>query len=440
MEFIGKFHPLLIHLPIGFLLASFGLELLFLKNGNEIARKSIHFLLGLGAAAAILSAIIGYMLSLNGGYDNQLLTIHQWSGISVAVIALTFYVIKNNIQQKTVLWSGWGSILILITVTGHYGGSLTHGKTYLIESAPEYIKSYFAAEKSNSLNKPLDSVIVFTDIIQPIINQKCVDCHGESKTQGRLNLQTIAGWKKGGKNGNLVVGGDPIESLILQRIYLPTSDKKHMPPSGKTQLDASELAILEWWISENGDYSNKVSTYDKNHRIDQILMPEFAEKNVYTQLTVPTLDEEQILDLQSSGLKILNTARGNSFLEVNFSGDSVILQEHFDLLSKVKKNITRLDFSYSGITNEQLELLKQFPNLVYLSLADTNISDEGMIYFKSLKNLQLLNLHSTNITDASIEHIADIPNLDKVYLWNTKVSGSKLKSLIKSSPRLKVDY
>ena len=124
------------------------------------------------------------------------------------------------------------------------------------------------------------------------------------------------------------------------------------------------------------------------------------------------------MDLQSSGLKILNAARGNSFLEVNFSGDSLILQEHFDLLSKVKKNITRMDFSYSGITNEQLELLKQFPNLVYLSLANTNISDEGMIYFKNLENLQYLNLHSTHISDASIEHIAEIPNLEKVFLWN----------------------
>lgn len=171
------------------------------------------------------------------------------------------------------------------------------------------------------MNKPLDSAVVFDDIIQPIIKQKCGNCHNNRKKQGGLNLQTVAGWEKGGKNGQLFKLEEVMESLILERIYLPVKEKGHMPPSGKPQLASAEVALLEWWIEQGGDYQIKVSSLEKNRRINKILQPEFTEKNIYDQILAPAFDQNALRRLQSEGLRILPAARGSTFLEVSFSGD-----------------------------------------------------------------------------------------------------------------------
>ena len=45
---------------------------------------------------------------------------------------------------------------------------------------------------------------------------------------------------------------------MLQRIHLPEEEKKHMPPSGKTQLTAAEMTVLYQWVKENADFKKKV--------------------------------------------------------------------------------------------------------------------------------------------------------------------------------------
>lgn len=430
----------MIHLPIGLIIAAFGLELLFRKSSNPISLKSIRFLLGLAAMTAIISASLGYFLSQTGGYDSEVLFIHQWSGIALAFLISIFYLIRKTNKNGTVLRAGWGVILFVLTIAGHFGGSLTHGSEYLIESAPDMIRNIFISDQNKLIDKPLDSAIVFEDIIQPIIKRKCWSCHGNDKNQGRLNLQTVTGWDKGGKNGHLLKAGDPLASLILERVYLPIAEEKHMPPSGKPQLIASEVALLEWWIAQGGDFKSKISSLKRNQRIDQIIQPEFGNSDIYTELEVPSFDGDVLNSLQSAGIRILSAAQGTSFLEVNFSRDSLINPDRLKLLQKMKNNITRMDFSYSGVNNEQLEILGQFPNLVYLSLAGTTISDKGISHLKRWDNLQYLNLHSTEISDESLNNIESIPNLKKVFLWNTNTTEAALAKLIKSKPKLKVDY
>ena len=439
MEFIGKFHPLIVHLPIGLIIAAFGLELLFLKKDNPNALRSIRFLLGLGSITAIISAILGYFLSMDGGYDDRLIFIHQWFGIGFAVCASIFYVTRKIYKHKIVLWSGWFVVLLVLTIAGHFGGSLTHGENYLIESSPGFVKKLFSYEQKKQLNKPLDSAVVFEDIIQPIIKQKCGNCHNNRKKQGGLNLQTVAGWEKGGKNGQLFKLEEVMESLILERIYLPVKEKGHMPPSGKPQLASAEVALLEWWIEQGGNYQIKVSSLEKNRRINKILQPEFTEKNIYDQILAPAFDQNALRRLQSEGLRILPAARGSTFLEISFSGDTIVNQNQLKSLLKLSDNITRIDFSFSGVTDEQLELLDQFINLIHVSLANIVISDKGVSHLNNLENLQYLNLHSTNISDDCLADIGEISSLKKVFFWNTNISADALEKLAKNRPDMKLE-
>jgi uncharacterized membrane protein len=121
INFIGHFHPILVHLPIGILSKW--------KKFNQLTNAfPLAYLLG--AISAVFSCFTGLALANNGDYDADLVFKHQWLGISVALFSLTgYYFIKKN---KTV-YSKWLSylLLLLIIVTGHLGGTLTHGAGYL---------------------------------------------------------------------------------------------------------------------------------------------------------------------------------------------------------------------------------------------------------------------------------------------------------------------
>jgi len=440
MEFIGKLHPLIVHLPIGLIIAAFGLDLVFRKVENPLALKSVRFLIGLAAFTGILSSIFGYLLSISSGYDADSVSTHQWLGISFSIVALLFFFYRPKLSGKGALWFGWIFILSILTATGHFGGSLTHGENYLAESAPDFIKNILEDDKPPGLNKPLDSIVIFQDIVQPIMEQKCWYCHNSDKSKGRLNLETLAGWQKGGKKGDLIAPGDPIQSHLLQRIYLPSNDKKHMPPRGKEQLSAAEIAVLEWWISKGGDYNERLTNLDRNERVDIVLESYIGGTGGALELDLPDYDKRDLLDLQKTGVKIMAMAKESNLLEVRFRGDSLISDDQLTSLLSLDKNIVRIDFSFSGVTNDQLKTLSKLEQLNYLSLANTTIDDAGLEHLAELENLRVLNLHSSNITKASLPMLRSMTGLQKVFLFNTKISVDKFEEFAVSNSRLQVGY
>ena len=73
------------------------------------------------------------MLSLSGDYDGELVGRHQWMGIFTAILSLVLYLLYQfSISETIARWISLG-IIILVTITGHLGGSLTHGSDYLTE-------------------------------------------------------------------------------------------------------------------------------------------------------------------------------------------------------------------------------------------------------------------------------------------------------------------
>ena len=93
----------------------------------------------------------------------------------------------------------------------------------------------------------------------PVLEQKCYTCHNPAKAKGKLDLTTKQSILKGGKTGDLIVSGKPLESLLIKRIHLPETDKKHMPPRNKEQLTETETEILYYWIKTGADFEIKVT-------------------------------------------------------------------------------------------------------------------------------------------------------------------------------------
>lgn len=85
------------------------------------------------------------------------------------------------------------------------------------------------------------------DDVMPIIKQSCINCHGNDKQKGGLNLATYAAMQQGGSSGEVVKAGDPSKS----RLYTLSAhiDEPKMPPAGNKIADAS-LSTMKLWIEQ----------------------------------------------------------------------------------------------------------------------------------------------------------------------------------------------
>jgi len=90
--------------------------------------------------------------------------------------------------------------------------------------------------------------LVYTGIVKPIFDEKCISCHGEQKQKKKLRLDSLAAIMKGGKDGAVVVPGNADKSDLIDRITLDLKDDDHMPPQRRQQLTDKQVLILEWWV------------------------------------------------------------------------------------------------------------------------------------------------------------------------------------------------
>jgi len=211
-DFIAHFHPVLVHLPIGILLIAALFQLISRKEKFQSLSVAVGIALFWGMISAIVSCISGFLLSRSDDYDESLISKHQWFGISVAVTSIIAY----YLSQKNSTYTKWVMALmtLLIIITGHLGGSITHGSDYLT-------KSFSSSNESNSetKRKPIPDVqqaMVYADVIKPILETRCYGCHGPNKQKGKLRLDEPDFILKGGKDGKIIVAGKADESNLIE--------------------------------------------------------------------------------------------------------------------------------------------------------------------------------------------------------------------------------
>ena len=143
--FIGRLHPLLVHLPIGILFLAFVFECLSAGKEYRKLQKAVSPALLWGSVFAIAAGVSGYFLRQEGDYEQRLADLHQNLGIGTAVFSLCVYAVRKRLKywmprrkrRKKARMLLFVPLLILLCLTGHFGGSLTHGADYLFAPMSE---------------------------------------------------------------------------------------------------------------------------------------------------------------------------------------------------------------------------------------------------------------------------------------------------------------
>lgn len=424
-QFLGRLHPLVLHFPIVLILASFLFELLSQKANKPEYREPASLLLWLGALSAVVSAIAGYLLSVNGGYAGNTFAFHQWFGLATSVISTLLIQIKSKENIKRYFTPLFGVLAILLVVTGHYGASLTHGEDFLTE--------VFEADVTTAL---VETEPVFAQIVQPILENKCMSCHNPNKIKGGLSLASQEEILKGGENGAIFKPGDALNSVLISHLLLPTEDKLHMPPKGKTQLTNEEVKMLEWWVTSGGSFDQVVNEIPNEDPIQVILTSYFTPEE---PLDIDFVSPETIASLNTLKISIKQIEESKPYLEVYIGQHDSLQLSEIKGLKKVRDQIYSLDLGSSHVDKSILQEVAKFENLHRLYL-DNTVVDDGMISaLRKLDNLEYLNLYGTNITQKGASQILGLENLEKLYLWQTQIKAEALDKLKTDFPNVQIN-
>jgi cytochrome c len=97
----------------------------------------------------------------------------------------------------------------------------------------------------DSPNKPA----FYTEKVRPILVTNCGKCHLEMNHKGGLSLMTKESTMKGGRDGVVIVPGDPANSMLIKLIRHEgqADDPKPMPPKSP-KISDEDIATLERWV------------------------------------------------------------------------------------------------------------------------------------------------------------------------------------------------
>ncbi len=441
-DFIGRFHPVLVHLPIGILVLACFFQWLTSKHRFASLQPAIPVMFFWGMMGAIVSCISGYLLAQSGDYEGVLLNRHQWMGIATAIAAgLLVLLYRFHISERIARWVSL-LILSLITITGHLGGTLTHGEGYLT--------SALNGASAGGL-QPIPNIqeaVVYTAIVQPVLQSKCYSCHGPSKQKGKLRLDQPEFILKGGEEGKAVVAGKPEESEMIRRILLPLEDKDHMAPKEKPQLTTAELSLLQWWVNTGADFSKKVKDLPQDEEIKPVLLALQSGAAMHTDekkpIDIPNEevnpgDTALINQLHREGVVIIPVARNSNYLSVNFVTVIEDADRFIQQLEPLAKQIIWIKMDDVVLSDKSWEVIGKLQAVRRLQIRNTNITDQSIKNLVTLQQLSSLNITGTKVTAAGLQALTGLKKLKNIYLHQSGIGATDWQLLRQAFPAATLD-
>jgi mono/diheme cytochrome c family protein len=331
---------------------------------------------------------------------------------------------------------------VLIIITGHLGGSLTHGSGYLTSSL------FNTTAAGNTAIKPIanaQEAVLYSDVIRPILQTKCYNCHGPNKQKGKLRLDEQSFILKGGKDGAVIVAGNTDESELIKRILLPKEDEDHMPPKEKSQLSQHDIDLIHWWVSGGAGFDKKVKDLPQTEKIKPALLAlqsvSIKEENKISDIPVKTVkkaEEAAIQKLKALGVVVIPVAQNSNYLSANFI-TAIFTDKDLQLLEPLKEQLIWLKLGNTKISDSGLNVISKLSNLSKLYLDNTSITDKGIAILKELLKLQYLNITNTKISAEGLMGLKNLKSLQQLFTYKTAISAADYANLKKIFPAVQID-
>jgi hypothetical protein len=274
--------------------------------------------------------------------------------------------------------------------------------------------------------------IDFSKQIRPIFADTCYKCHGAKKQKGKLRLDSLEAFEKGGKDGKIITPSDPDKSDLYRRIVLPKEDDDVMPPEGDL-LPKYKTDLIKQWIAQGASFGDWKS--DAGAAVADASTSQPAGPTEPQLPTVPVADAGALAKLHGTGALAMPLAQNTNLLEVdlNLVGDH-IEDTQLSELQPVSQQVAVLNLARTKVTDDGLKAVQGLKNLRRLHLENTKIGDGGLAHLKDLSNLEYLNLYGTQVTDSGLSQLEGLKNLKSLYLWQTKVTPEGVEKLKKALP------
>tara|TARA_R110002167_G_scaffold23281_4_gene82726 strand:- start:9102 stop:10499 length:1398 start_codon:yes stop_codon:yes gene_type:complete len=444
-QLMGRLHPILVHLPIGFIILGLLLQW-YDRKKNELSNViSLIFLWG--GMGAILASITGYLQYLGEGLAFDTVKFHLWAGILTTIFCFVMYARLKERNPFIFLLKIPVSVLsilffILISYTGHLGGSITHGEDFLIEPLPNNFKKVLGfetfEEKAIILNEEnWQDAQLYEEVVKPILNNKCMSCHSTKKKKGGLVLHTEADILKGGENGEVIIAHNALDSELFKRMDLPKTDEDHMPPKEKSQPSKEEIQLIRAWIDVGHPFDKSI---EETGLSKDLFLPFFPviEKNDYPDMEVMAASQDSIATLKKEGIHVEKISEATNFQRVSCINKPSFTDAAFELLLPLKTQIAVLDLGGTQVSDAIFAHLVELPHLTVLKLDNTALTGKNIALLRSLEHLKIINLTGTRFEVRYLKILADFKKLEMVYVYHSGIDSTGVKPLGKS--KILVDY
>jgi mono/diheme cytochrome c family protein len=240
LSILGNFHILALHVPAAVLLI---VPLFEFFERHEAATATVRRLSVFSAAGTWGAVLCGIFHAHFNGFEGDAVQLHLWGGIAASAFAGVASLLLT--QGFLVRVAGQVTAILVMSFAAHVGGELQHGDGFPFKPNKAVLKQQ---------ELPLTPVIDngqkrddYAQVIAPILEAHCVECHGAKKVKGKLRMDSLEALKKGGSEGSAFVPGDLKKSLMHMRVTLDPSDEEFMPTEGnpltKDQVQAFALFI-----------------------------------------------------------------------------------------------------------------------------------------------------------------------------------------------------
>lgn len=416
LEVAGRFHVVLLHVPIGMMAGLALVEFWSALQRVERAPALLRVFAVLTALGAVLSAGSGYLLGRERP-ESATLTLHLWLGLAVAALA----VLTAALSFAGGHWRRRLAMLAMLAVLGpaaHFGGTMTHGENFLFEP--------LRGRSAEADGEPG----VYEARIAPILSAYCSSCHGATRSRGGLSLHAPEALLTGGESGAVIVAGDPGASELVRRMRLALDHDEHMPPKERRQPKEEQIREIEAWIAAGARMGRGPTLTGTPRQVEERAGADDAAARAPSAAVAALRERLVHVEEIEPGLLAVDFAA-----VARDVGD----EEAARWLAEVAEHVGSLSLARTRITDAALAAAAGMTRLRNLDLRGTAVTSAGVAALSGHGGVRTLILARTNLDDGAVESLARMTSLERVYLWESGVTAAGVAELSRLRPGLLID-